>query len=271
MKVLKKALIGIGLASLLIGSAQGVAAKSYEIDSMKELKDAIVELQNLEAESSKSKLNSLTLNSSEESNINKKREDIIANTDPVVLNDYNEKLQEDFDAIEADINNSQQEIDSTVTYDLPGTGGKIDVTLSDTLIEVHPKVKDVMSVTRIQQPFGSYNYQVKYRIYHVLYPDAWAVLNTYYKTSSGGLTATSSSTAGTGGIFPAQVSGSSKVTDSRAEKLSYDINAQGDYTVTYIGANGIGLLSYDITLISRVKWVAQGSTSSYVERSYTKY
>jgi hypothetical protein len=271
MKVLKKALVGIGVAALLIGSGQGVSAKSYEIDSMKELKDAIVELNSLESESSKSRLNSLAPNSSKESNIDKKREDIIASTDPNVLNNYNEKLQEDFEAIEDDINNSQPEIDSTKTFDLPSTGGKVDVTVSNTLIKADPKVEGVMSLARIQQPFGSYNYQVQYRVYHVLYPDAWAVLNTFYKTASNGLTATSSSKAGSQGLFPAQVSGSTRITDSRAEKLGYDINAQGDYTITYIGANGVGILHYDITLISRVKWVAQGSTSSYVERSYTKY
>lgn len=44
-------------------------------------------------------------------------------------------------------------------------------------------------------------YIIKLRLYHVLYLDGWTVLNTYYNVGNSGLTATSTSAAGTKAVF----------------------------------------------------------------------
>ncbi|WHY98468.1 hypothetical protein [Peribacillus simplex] len=85
------------------------------------------------------------------------------------------------------------------------------------------------------------------------------------------MTAESSSTVGTTGVFPLQISKSSKLTDKRAEKVGYDINAQGDYTLTWVGYNGIGFVSYDRTIISSVKLTKLTSANATVSTSYKQY
>jgi hypothetical protein len=41
--------------------------------------------------------------------------------------------------------------------------------------------------------YGSRSYSVKTRVKHILYPDGWTGLITYYKIGKSGLTASSSS------------------------------------------------------------------------------
>lgn len=138
------------------------------------------------------------------------------------------------------------------------------------VITVDSPVLEKRPLLKATQNYGSRSYSVKTRVYHVLYPDGWTGLVTYYNVGKGGLTATSTSSAGTTSIFPLQISKSTKITDKRAEKVGTDINGQGNYTLTYIGYNGIGLASYDRVIISTIKLTKLTSKNATVSTSYTQ-
>ena len=113
------------------------------------------------------------------------------------------------------------------------------------------------------------------------YPDTILCLKTDFTVSSDGLRATSTSTAGTFAVFPNKVSASSKITDSRAEKISYNINGQGDYTsVSYthldvykrqdytytVEALGNQFMQWDRSIVSTITW--EGVSGNKLNISY---
>lgn len=199
------------------------------------------------------------------SKITKPEQELLAKTNPEVIEQYNQLLVEELSNFSIDLKDSPTG-DGEVTYNLPQTGAKITVTSTSTLIEQDPQIG--IQSYRIHRLYGKYKYEIKYKITAALYPDSICGLITNYTAKADGLRLTSASKAGTTSIFPTTIVASASITDNRAEKIGYDINAQGDYTVTIAGYNGVGLYSFDMTIISTVVWDASASNSIYVVEKY---
>ncbi|EUJ53033.1 hypothetical protein [Listeria fleischmannii] len=235
-------------------SAEKTTGK-YEIDTISELKSQIKDFKD----------DGSLLNE-------EKREEIIENTKPEILEEYTEDLSEKVNEATNELSSSTQlEIDISDNEVYKNHDMKIldDGTIVE-VITVDSPVLEKRPLLKATQNYGSRSYSVKTRVYHVLYPDGWTGLVTYYNVGKGGLTATSTSSAGTTSIFPLQISKSTKITDKRAEKVGTDINGQGNYTLTYIGYNGIGLASYDRVIISTIKLTKLTSKNATVSTSYTQ-
>lgn len=92
----------------------------------------------------------------------------------------------------------------------------------------------------ITQKYGERSHTAKYSIKHVMYPDTTMVLKTYYNLSKrSGITVTSTSKAGTEATFPHRISGTTGVTDKRAEKVGYNVNTNGEYTYSMVAKDTI--------------------------------
>ncbi|WP_214704248.1 MULTISPECIES: hypothetical protein [unclassified Exiguobacterium] len=196
---------------------------------------------------------------------------LIKNTSPEVLNQYNELLEEEISVFSiADDENLGG--NSKVTYTLPKTGAEITVVTSNELVELAktPQNKATVQSLQLIRSFGTYSYKIAYSIRALLYPDSTCGLVTTYTTRSDGLRLTGHSTSGTSSIFPTAIKASSQAIDSRAEKIGYDINAMGLYNVTVGGYNGIGLMSFDMSITSKVRWDASTSTGLKVTQTYSQ-
>lgn len=246
----------VTLVSLTPLNVNAAEDKIYTINSVTELKEEIA---------------SMDINSDDH---DQNREKLLYDTDPKVLEEYqkevsievSKKIEDLADETNLEINtenNSGMTKHETIQLE---DGSVLEVIVSDV-----PVIEKTMMRASATYNYGSRSYSVKTRVKHILYPDGWTGLVTYYKIGKSGLTAESSSTVGTTGVFPLQISKSSKLTDKRAEKVGYDINAQGDYTLTWVGYNGIGLVSYDRTIISSVKLTKLTSTNATVSTSYKQY
>lgn len=199
--------------------------------------------------------------------------EILENTDPIIIKEYNNYLEEEVinamselsneSEMQFDINDSKEiiktnsiELNDGTIIELTETIGDVDQTLSKFNL-----IFNVASVTGTHN-YGSRYYQCKYNIKYVGYPDTVCSLYTYFNASkSSGFTATSTSTAGSSTVAPTTLSKSSRITDSRAERVGYDINGQGDYNATIIGYNGVGIVSYDISMVSTIRLDALNSTT----------
>ncbi|MEC1180765.1 hypothetical protein P9B03_20130 [Metasolibacillus meyeri] len=200
--------------------------------------------------------------------IGDKELNLLEKTNPEIINQYNALLAREISEFSIDYAKVPSG-DSEVEYTLPKTGAQITVTTTSELIKADLS-PGVQTAALINRPFGTYNYTIKHKITAALYPDSICALVTTYTTKSDGLRLTAASKAGTLGIFPTGIVSSAKITDSRAEKIGYDINAQGDYTVTIGGYNGIGLVSFDVTITSTVRWDASTSNSLHVTEKYSQ-
>ncbi|WP_149024055.1 hypothetical protein [Listeria grandensis] len=158
-------------------------------------------------------------------------------------------------------NPENQYASATTTLD---DGTVLEVNVSDTA------VTNLLRATATEK-FGARSYKVESRVYHVLYPDGWICLLTFYNVNGSGLTATGTSVGGTRGLFLLSINASSKITDKRAEKNGYDINGQGDYTLNYVGTHGIGIYVMYRTLVSTVKLNKLYSASASVTKSFKLY
>lgn len=266
---MKKKFVSIMVISVLLGGvgsglfsvdAHAEETPTKKIESVQELENAIEEA-----------------NGQGENDSKQLKDQIINNTDSEVLEKYTAKEEEAINQkidelankteldVEADSNSFYEKHEETKLDD----GTVIEAITSDSPAIEQPQISLRATSTK---KYGSRVYTVKLRVYHVLYPDGWTVLNTYYNVGSSGLTATSTSAAGTKSIFPLQISKHTKVTDKRAEKVGYDINGQGDYGMTYLGANGIGIAYYERTIRSTVKLtkLSKSKKTAQVKTSYTK-
>ncbi|CEG29817.1 hypothetical protein [Bacillus sp. B-jedd] len=213
------------------------------------------------------------------------RQFIFENTDPSVLDAYILKLSNEFqEAVnelseEASLLNGESfEITSETE-----SNGLVTLTVSKDLEspvitkEFPISTGDMVTLAstptskQLTQSFGDKVYKIDYAFYHLLYPDTHMVLNMFYKLNSSGITMTSTSKAGSYAVFPSTVSGSTKITDARAEKVGYDVNAQGDYKWTLAGYNGVGIASVAVTLIGTVKLVDLYANSALIKQSYAVY
>jgi predicted transport protein len=173
-------------------------------------------------------------------------------------------------AIEEEINNKINNLEKiNVCLDL---NSKLDdkintytIPINDGEIILEYKLTQNESPLREYVSYGSYTLELTAKITHLTYPDTILCLNTDFTVSSDGLRATSTSTAGTFAVFPNKVSASSKITDSRAEKISYNINGQGDYTYT-VEALGNQFMQWDRSIVSTITW--EGVSGNKLNISY---
>ena len=221
------------------------AKSSYKINSLEELKLKI-----------------------EESNGDIKLEEIIEDTEPKVLEEYFKNLGEDLKNLNTSLNNVSQSGDNSNTYDLPKSGGSVEIETSDELLSLERPPSEIMPFVTVSKPFGSHQYKIVYRVKNTLLPDANLGLVTYYKVSAKGLTATSCSNAGSTGSIVTDITASCKITDDIAEKVGYDINAQGDFKVTN-GLAGINYSSIYVTIVSSLTWKHEGITAQSIIQDYT--
>ena len=188
---------------------------------------------------------------------------LIKETDPTVLKTY-------YKTIEEEINNKINNLEKiNVCLDL---NSKLDdkintytIPINDGEIILEYKLTQNESPLREYVSYGSYTLELTAKITHLTYPDTILCLNTDFTVSSDGLRATSTSTAGTFAVFPNKVSASSKITDSRAEKISYNINWQGDYTYT-VEALGNQFMQWDRSIVSTITW--EGVSGNKLNISY---
>ncbi|MDO5040359.1 hypothetical protein [Clostridium sp.] len=243
-KFLCSVIIGMISMTMIIPTVIADAESKYNINTISELHE-VIEKENKDG-----------INDSE-------REIIIKKTSPEVLNAYFDNIEKEAkqkinsigeQKMTIDLNTKGEVIKNIVK--IPIEGGE--VILENNMIPIEKNSREYLS-------YGDYKLQSKYRIKHTLYPDTYLVLNTFYNVKSDGLRATSTSTGGTSAVWPNKVSGSSRVTDSRAEKISYDINGQGDYKYT-LEVLGNQIVQRDSTIISYVKWV--GKSGNKLDVSY---
>lgn len=243
-KILCTFIISMVSITMITPMVSANAQSKYNINTVSELHD-VIEKENKDG-----------INDSE-------RETIIKKTSPEVLDAY-------FDNIEKEVKqkiNSLGEKKMTIDLDSKGEASKSivkipieggEVVLENNMMPVEKDSKGYVS-------YGDYKLESKYRIEHMLYPDTYLVLNTFYNVKSDGLRATSTSIGGTSAVWPNKVSGTSRVTDSRADRISDDINGQGDYKYT-IEVAGHQIIQRDNTLVSFVKWV--GKSGNKLDISY---
>lgn len=213
--------------------------------------------------------------SSKKSNLKEDKKDILENTDPEVIEKYNQLLEKDLDEVNEVIKSAPTKKSQTEeVYELPRTNAKVVVMTNDEVMEDTEKASNdsMVSTQAINVDYGTtHRYTVNHNITAYAYPDSTASLVTVYRASSGGLDAQYASTAGTNSYIPTSISGPARVTDSSADQLGHDINAAGTYSVTIGGYEGIGLVTFDMDITSTIKWDTKRSTSAYVERSYNVY
>ena len=278
-KIATTTLAALVSVSLITPVANAESSKKYEITNLSEfLKESKEVMDNKKDASTNVTLKKFkTSNSlvSSSQSLSDEEVSLAEKTSPEVLEQYAELLGTELKNFEIPEEESP-EGDSQVTYTLPQSGAEITVTTTDepATDEIITKSSSVYNVqarsSLVSRPYGTYSYKISYAITAALYPDSKCGLVTTYTTKSDGLRLTSTSTAGTTGIFPTTITASSKATDKRAEKIGYDINAQGNYKVTIGGYNGIGIYSFDMQLRSTVRWDAKTSSSLHVTQKYSQ-
>ncbi|MFJ8103359.1 hypothetical protein [Lysinibacillus sp. NPDC096212] len=252
-KICPAIFLSVGLFCL--GDSALASESNYEINSIDELKSEI--------QGSVIKVDSLQ---------DAEKKEIIENTNPEVINQYIDLLEEDLKDLDSTLIDVQQDgYSSEVIHELPKSGGIVKVETSTDIISVEDNFNNIMSrafIPNISRKFGSYQYNIVYKVENLLLPDAALGLVTYYSVGSYGLKATSCSNSGTKGSLVTDISASCKVTDDKAEKVGYDINAQGDFKITH-GIGGVNAKQLYGTITSRVYWNAKGTSAQSVNESYT--
>lgn len=257
MNIVKKILPLFALGFMLFIIDDSALAKgSYEINSLEELKSEITDLNNID--------------SSKERDI--ESENVVNNTNPQILEQYEELLRKDLKNLNGQFIQHGDSLDAV--YDLPESGGVVKISTStelvglDDLLISNTNTSEIVPFANISRTFGSYSYKAKYTIENTLWPDATLGLVTNYKVASNGLTATTCSNVGTKSGIATDITASCEVTDSRAEKVGYDINAQGSYKIVY-GLGGINPVTQYATMTSRVYWNFKGTSAQSVNESFT--
>ncbi|MBC2173913.1 hypothetical protein [Listeria booriae] len=264
--MLKKSILASLLVALMVSWTASASVQAATASLQNENDATITTVGELEKE-----ISNVDLNDAAE--LSEARENILENTDPEVLEEYGEKLQNEVteatnelaDKLELTSNAENPEnqyASATTTLD---DGTVLEVNVSDTALP------NLLRATTSTEKFGARSYKVESRVYHVMYPDGWICLLTFYNVGKSGLTATGTSVGGTRGLFPLSINASSKITDKRAEKNGYDINGQGDYTLNYVGTHGIGIYVMYRTLVSTVKLNNLYASSAKVTKSFQLY
>lgn len=236
---------------------------TFEINSMRELKNSIQMAE-------KSKLNDEI-----------ERLFILKNTNPLVLETYTKNFfQEAADAISRLSKESMStDIQLPINLkknrmELPNGGVVqslvIDQAEEDILNNVSTMNNTFATTEKIYVAtvFGNRIYTASFNVYHFLYPDTRLRLVNRYSVSSNGLVMTSVSTAGTMAIFPTTVKiRTVEITDKYAQTAGNDINGLAEFNVTIGGYNGIGLMSFNTTIISTIKLTSLTSKTATIEES----
>lgn len=205
------------------------------------------------------------------------RQFIFDNTKPNVLNSYLKEVAKEIEDAIKELSKQEIKITTNNPKDVikksikTKNNATVEVTLTDEAVADPEPTDDFIIKPLALESFGDRSYRIDYAYYHFAYPATHMVLNMFYKISSSGLTLITTSKAGTSSVFPTTVVGSTKIIDSRAEKEGYDINAQGDYTMTVGGYNGIGFVTINVTIIGTVKLVYMNSSSANVDKYYSVY
>ncbi|MEK5105095.1 hypothetical protein MKX83_24445 [Cytobacillus sp. FSL M8-0252] len=268
MNFLKRITVLAMASTIFIGSGFSGTTSASSIDKNYEIKNKQELVEKIEFFDQDS-----TLSQEEETKY------LYENTDPVILTNY---LNELGDEIVSAFEELTEEVSSEISLDTNDSETYQEtvskVTENDVLVEVTVTDENVDQDTSgsiikpfATEKFGSRSYKVDYAFYHALYPDTHMVLITYYNASSKGLTATSTSKAGSSAMFPTTLVSSTKITDKTANVVGHDINGQGDYVMTIGGYNGIGLVTRNITVISTIKLTKISSSSVNVSKSYKVY
>lgn len=270
-KKFKYALAAFAFTSFITLSATSVNAetKEYRINNLQTLQSEIV------------KLNAIPSGNSEQESDDKiqYREEILKNTNPKVLDEYVSNLTNDLKNVELEASFEDTVSSSLDSEDVPkvysdsvhlsNSQADVEIVAVDAPVENNIISSPVLAATSNSTvKNGTHNYKVLKSVYHTLFPDTKLYLTTTYTASKSGLRAEGASTAGTYALLPVTVSKSAHITDSVAKSVGANINAQGDYTVTYAGYNGVGIFSYDYTITSYIKWVKKGSTKQTVETKF---
>ncbi|WP_033543903.1 hypothetical protein [Planococcus sp. CAU13] len=265
---MKKLMLAILIFSLVLSFANPsfAAKKEYEVKTLDQFLEIVKSKQDSKQfKEKKDKLKGKNAITDEEKTL-------LKSTDPTVIEQYNALMEEELRNFTISGESSEAE------YKLEKSGITIAVETETVTTDEQPlsatntllmdkELKSLAPITTATyRANGSYSYSIKYKIRAIGWPDAVAGLVTNYSVRSDGLRVNWASTSGTSGFFPTSITGSSSVTDSRAERIGYDINAQGNYTVTIGGYNGIGIITFDMTLISRILWTGTNTVSqSYSE------
>ena len=236
----------VSLAGFNLPSANA-AENEYQITDINMLKEEIV------------KLNHITDETPEKIEL---RKEIMEDTNPLVLEEYNNILVDDLKDFYS--SNDNEEVELATGHELPNSEAEVKVTA----VDVEEFNSNISPMQRVKKSTGDHNYTVDHNIKATLYPDSHTVLVTNYKVKSTGLSLNYTSTAGTHAIFPTTITKSSRIIDGSATTVGSDINGLGEYNVTIGGYNGIGLLSFDMTITSTVKWTSKSTGGQNVSQSY---
>ncbi len=251
---MKKVFSFIAVFSLFITQGLIVGAEDlqeYEINTLEELEDFIKRAEK----------------SSDDDDAERKY--MFENTNPEILKVYTERFFDEVDEAIDGMLNEEFIADTSnplnVKEDaqaLPG-GGVVTSLETDTR-----EGGGIMTYSTVNKGFGDRRYTASYNISHFAYPDTKLRLVNRYKINKKGLTMTSTSTGGTGAVFPNTVSiKSNKITDKYAPKVGHDINGLAEYKLTIVGYNGVGLLTKDYSINSSIKLKALYSKSAKVSQT----
>ncbi|MEK5176729.1 hypothetical protein NST63_26675 [Heyndrickxia sp. FSL W8-0496] len=201
---------------------------------------------------------------------------LLKNTDPIVLNQYfDEFFNEVNSSMEVLMEKANKESLNINTKNNNGTilyndkiylshGEKVQIIIKD-----EPEASIGITGSEYKE-YGNRRYTATFKINAIAWPDSTISLVNHYKIGSYGLKMTSVDSAGTTAIFPTTIKVvSTDITDGVAEKVGYDINGRGQYTVTIGGYNGIGLITRHYTLTSTIKLEKLYNDAAVVNQSFS--
>jgi hypothetical protein len=256
-------LVGFAVTSYAKGGVEQNPQKTYTINTIQEL---LAKLRSIQ-ENHPLLLNDDAKNGVKDIN----RNYIIDNTNLAILSKYMNTLDNEIKSKFNQMSKVKTKLSGTDYFhqdksDL-SDGGYVEVTVSD---QADPSSSDgdISPMYTITKGYGSRYYTVQTHIYHLLYPDTYMGLRTYYNIGSYGLKATSTSAVGTSAVFPNTIVANTHITDAYAQKDGYDINGQGDYVYTLLGYNGIGIYTQYHTIVSSIKLLDLYSDSAYLSQTY---
>ena len=276
---MSKKLLMSFLAGIMVLSLTVFAGEASAIEPMKNTEAKLkVELNEAQKEELKQFLKEVKLiNESEKSRSSKKANvlSLSKKEDKLVLEAYNtqisQELQDAIDSFEEVTTDLGTGTTVTTQERVLSDGSRVVYVAEDTLLETEDTGFSTLATVNVS--YGSRSHTGTYYFYSLAYPDPVFKLITFYNASkSSGLTATSTSTAGTSCIFPFSIgTNGHSITDSRAATPGTDINTQADFTLASLGINGIGLLQTDVTLRTTIKLNSLGSTAANITYSTTRY
>lgn len=256
-------LLGFSVAGYAKGDMEQNPQKTYAINTTQELLSKLRSIQTNQSFF----LSNDAKNSVKDIN----RNYIIDNTDPAILSGYVNKLNNEIKSKFNQMSKKEKKLSGTDYFyqdksDLLD-GGYVEVSVSDQA-DLSGGDGNISPMYTITKGYGSRYYTVQAHIYHLLYPDTYMGLRTYYNIGSYGLKATSTSAVGTSAVFPNTIVANTHITDAFAQKDGYDINGQGDYVYTLLGYNGIGIYTEYHTIVSTIKLLDLYSDSAYLSQTY---